>query len=55
MTANILMLKIVKTNIKAVEFSTAFLCIMNRKDKSDGLLASHKLTKLICSDNESER
>lgn len=42
MTANILMLKIVKTNIKAVEFSTAFLCIMNRKDKSEVLNRRNK-------------
>jgi hypothetical protein len=24
--------------------------LMNRKDKSDGLFTSHKLTKLICSE-----
>ena len=24
--------------------------LMNRKDKSDGLVTSHKLTMLICSD-----
>ena len=26
--------------------------LVNREDKPDGLLASHKLTQLICSDNE---
>ena len=35
-------------NFVVVWSSTFF--IVNRKDKSDGLLASHKLTKLICSE-----